>query len=105
MSNKYLELAQQLKKGQSKKTDLSLNATPFYGWSIIPTSDEYDTYYYDINGGFISSDGVLNVDAINKARKNKKKKPEAPTPMYTVEKREFNFLCFELAYRVVTRVA
>lgn len=105
MSNKYLEIAKQLKKGQSKKTNIKLIAAPFYGWDLIPSSNAAHTHVdeYDADGNYVNSLEATNT--ITKARKDKKKKPEVKPVMFTVEYREYFFLCFELSFRVVERVA
>lgn len=102
MSNKYLEIAKQLKKGQSKKTNIGLKFSPFYAWYLIPQNDSWnEPSQYDAEGNYIGD----NSKTIAKARKDKKKKPEVRPAMYEVEHKEYNFLAFELSLTVVKRVA
>lgn len=106
MSNKYLKLAQQLKKGQSKLSDLRIEARPFNVWVILPYKGTFnnDASEYDENGHYIPDDNQKSV-SIAKARKDKKKKPEVKTPFYTTKTHYGSFLCLTLEFTVVKRVA
>lgn len=103
MSKKYLKLAQQLKKGQSKATRFELTAYPFSGWNLLPISNSQETpSKFDAEGNYISLDYASGIE---KARKDKKKKPEVKPTFFESIRKEFNFLCFSLEYTVVKRVA